>query len=147
MRKTVIFFLCAVLSSCFAFDSESELVVGDIYLFCLDGNKTLSRKDDMGGYIYLVRDMVCGVWNNDSIVIVKHHPLKGEYMGYDKYDPDYHDVLMNITDYYVVLIDKECDDRGLYNDSVIGPLDSKMLKQNVKELGIKEKIKFRDVKL
>ncbi len=148
MKKIVIILLCAVLSSCFAFDSESEQVVGDIYLFCLDGNKTLSRKDDTGGYSYLVRDEVYAIWNNDSIVIVKHHPLKGEYMGYDKYDPDYHIILTDITDYYIVFIDKECDERGLYNDSVIGPLDSMMLKQSIKELGMKEEnIKFRDVKL
>ncbi len=137
MKKIVISLFCVVLASCFAFDTNSEQVVGDIYLFCLDGNRDLCRKDDMGLYAPLVRYEVYAIWNNDRIVIVKHHPLEEEY-GMANEDS---------TDYYVVLIDKECDERGLYNDSVIGPLDSMMLKQSIKELGIKEKIKFREVKL
>lgn len=138
MKKIIISFFCAVLSSCFAFDTNSEQVVGDVYLFCLDGNISLDRKHDRSFYYEIVEPMVYAIWNNDSIVVVKHHPLKEEY-GMANEDS---------TDYYVVLIDKECDERGLYNDSVIGPLDSMMLKQSIKELGMKEEnIKFRDVKL
>lgn len=129
-----------VLSSCFAFDTEDMHIVDNIYVFCLDGvdeGQSLDRKDEKSFYYEIVEPMVYAIWNNDSIVIVKHHPLTGEHRKVNK----------DSTDYYVVLIDKECDERGLYNDSVIGPLDSTMLKQSVKELGIEEKIKFRDVKL
>ena len=136
MKNKIIFLFCIVLSSCFAFDSADMHVVDDIYVFCLDGKVTLSRKVDEHSYHYLIQEEVYAIWNNDSIVMVKRHPLMDEWH-----------VNRDSTNYYVVIIDKECDERGFYNDSVIGPLNEKELILQKDSLGIKEDIKFRDVNL
>ncbi len=139
MKKLLFLILCFVLTSCFPFGFETMHVVGDFYIVSVDGVETeqnLGRKHTESSYDVVVERMVYAVWNNDSVIIVKQHPPIGDW------EVDY-----NVTDFYIVVVDTVCAENGLYNDSVIGPLDSTMLKQSVKELGIREKIKFRDVKL
>ena len=139
--KILFFYICClILFSCHGFSGiQSEHVVGDFYVATVD--KVRERQDlvrikngESSGSV--VERMVYAVWNNDDVIIVKQHPAVGDW----KVDED-------VTNYFIVIVDKTDTDECFYNDSVIGPLDDNMFEQSVKELGIKEKIVFREVNL
>lgn len=142
MRKGLwLLLLCIAISACVGagdiFAEAIDRIVDNYYVVsCEDSSDQSICRKSKGNYDeFLVYGMVYAVWGNDKYIVAKQHP-HGDY---------------DTTNYYIVLINRDgCTDSllcdSLCKDSVIGPLTDSVFWCKTGEFGIKDDIRFRDVK-
>ncbi len=123
------FLLLFVLTSCWQYDSNSKMLVGNYNICWVDNMRWQTIMYDVsgkGGGSYEIDPYIFSVGHNDKYIIAKQHPICKDFIGSNCF-PD-----QSITNYFIInAIDRE----------KFGPFTENEFKQKIKELNIAD-IKF-----